>query len=370
MLRRIYCSLEHIDYSICTLEFESRRESYYWVLEALGLYRPKVYEMSRLNLTNTVLSKRKLLKLVSNGFMRGWNDPRMPTIKGLRRRGYTPEILNAFCREIGVTRNENVVQYERLAAQARASLHETAPRVMAVLKPLKVTITGLDGAISNKELTVPDFPFDPARGSHTVAIESTIYIDESDFRTVDSEDFYGLAVGKIVGLKYACWIRCDSMVTNPETGAPVELLCTAMPESEDAAVKPKSAIQWVPASSAVTAEVRVYNSLFTTEEPSDEKWEEELNPESEVVHLNAKIDASVFKWSPVPEKHFQFERLGFFVTDFDSAKEPVANDASTKLIFNMTVSLRDSRPKAPGAPSRSRKEEQAKQLAEKQVSLW
>ena len=180
-------SIEHIDYSICTLEFESRRESYYWVLEALDLYRPKVYEMSRLNITNTVLSKRKLLKLVVSGFMHGWNDPRMPTIKGLRRRGYTPAILNAFCNDIGVTRNENVVEYERLAAIARNQLHETAPRVMAVIRPLRVQITGLAEVIPNPLLTVPDFPFDPARGSHELAIEPVIFIDETDFRLVDSE---------------------------------------------------------------------------------------------------------------------------------------------------------------------------------------
>ena len=151
------------------------------------------------------------------------------------------------------------------------------------------------------------------------------------------------------------------------TGKPIELLCTALPLSEDSAAKPKSTIQWVPASHAVSAEVRVYNSLFVTEEPSDEKWEEELNPDSEVIYTDSLVDASIFKWNPKPETHFQFERLGFFVTDFDSPPEPVANDPSRKLIFNMTVSLRDSKPKAAGAPNKSRKEEQAKQLAEKQV---
>ncbi|CAM9115400.1 unnamed protein product [Ectocarpus fasciculatus] len=361
-------SLEEIDYSICTLEFESRRESYYWVLEALDMYRPKVYEMSRLNMTNTILSKRKLLKLVTSKFMDGWDDPRMPTIKGLRRRGYTREIINAFCRDIGVTRNENLVEYERLAAIARAQLHESAPRVMAVLDPLKVIITGLDDALSSRSLSVPDFPFAPERGSHNVTIESEIYIDQSDFRLEDSSDYFGLAVNKIVGLKCACWIHCDSVIMDAE-GKPVELRATAVRENTEATTKPKSTIQWVPVSTSVTAEVRLYGNLFKVDEPSDDKWEDDLNPDSRVIHANAKIDPSVYNWKPVPESHFQFERIGFFVADFDSTAEPVANDPANKLIFNLTVGLKDSRPKAAGAPNRSRKEEQAKQLAEKQAKM-
>jgi len=210
-------SLEHIDYSICTLEFESRRESYYWVLEALQLYRPKVYEMSRLNISYTVLSKRKLLKLVNGKVVRGWDDPRMPTIKGLRRRGYTAKILNAFCNEIGVTRNENTVQYERLAATARNVLHETSPRVMAVLDPILVVLSGVPDDAS-EPITVPDFPFDPSRGSHTVDLGSRVYIDQSDFREVDSEDYFGLAPNKAVTLKYAHKIHCDT-VEKDDSGA-------------------------------------------------------------------------------------------------------------------------------------------------------
>jgi glutaminyl-tRNA synthetase len=362
-------SLEDIDYSICTLEFESRRESYYWVLEALDMYRPKVYEMSRLNMTNTLLSKRKLLKLVKNNFMDGWDDPRMPTIKGLRRRGYTREIINTFCRDIGVTRNENLVEYERLAAIARSQLHETAPRVMAVLRPLKVIVSGLEEVISNNVLEVPDFPFAPERGTHNVVIENEIYIDHADFRMEDSSDYYGLAPGgKLVGLKSACWLRCDS-VSVDDAGQPTEVRATAVKDTGDSADKPKSTIQWVPVNTCTSAEVRVYGNLFVVDTPSDEHWEAELNPDSRVVYPDAKIDASIFKWKPVPETHYQFERIGFFVADFSSSAEPVANDESSKLIFNMTVSLKDSRPKAAGAPSRSRKEEQAKQLADKQAKM-
>jgi len=353
-------SLEHIDYSICTLEFETRRESYFWVLEALDLYRPKVYEMSRLNVSYTVLSKRKLLKLVMNGFMRGWDDPRMPTIKGLRRRGYTPAILNAFCKDIGATRNANVVQYERLNAFARNGLHETSPRAMAVLQPLKVEISGRDLSGAAGDITIPNFPFDPTRGSHTVRIENTVFIDKADFRTEDSEDYFGLAPGKVVGLKYAFRVRCESVETNA-AGEVVLVRVVALPDSELAEDKPKGSIQWVPASSAVPIEARIYNPLFTVEEPTDAGWEAELNPESEIVNTGALVDPSLLSWNPVPEMHFQFERLGFFVVDKDSTEG--------KIVLNMTVNLKDSKPKEAGAPNRSRKEEQARAAAEKLAKM-
>jgi glutaminyl-tRNA synthetase len=287
--------------------------------------------MSRLNVSYTVLSKRKLLKLVMNGFMRGWDDPRMPTIKGLRRRGYTPAIINAFCKDIGATRNANVVQYERLNAHARNGLHETSPRVMAVLQPLKLVISGRDLAGDAANITVPDFPFDPTRGSHVLRIENEVYIDRSDFRLEDSEDYFGLAPGKVVGLKYAFRVRCESVETNG-SGAPVLLRCVALPDSDLAEDKPKGSIQWVPASTAVPIEVRIYNPLFTVEEPTDEGWEAELNPESEVVMSGALADPSIRNWKPVPEKHFQFERIGFFVIDRDTTAD--------RLVANMTVNLK------------------------------
>lgn len=357
-------SLEHIDYSICTLEFETRRESYYWVLEALDLYRPKVYEMSRLNISYTVLSKRKLLKLVMNGYMRGWDDPRMPTIKGLRRRGYSPTIMNAFCREIGVTRNFNTVQYERLAAVARNTLHETSPRVMAVLHPLKVVLTGAADLL-NKEIVVNDFPFDASRGSHVVKMEEVIYIDRSDFRMVDEDDYYGLAPGKMVGLKYAFRVVCDDVETNAN-GEPVSLRCSVLRDEDRADEKPKTSIQWVPSSTAVSLEVRLYSHLFNAEEPSDDNWEAELNQQSEVVVATALADLSI-KAHIAAEKHVQFERIGFFVLDKDSKL------VDNKFVYNLTVNLKDSKPKSAVGPgssaSRSRKEEQEKQLAEKMARL-
>ncbi len=363
-------SLEHIDYSICTLEFETRRESYFWVLEALDLYRPKVYEMSRLNISYTVLSKRKLLKLVMNGYMRGWDDPRMPTIKGLRRRGYSPVIMNAFCREIGVTRNFNTVQYERLNSVARQQLHETSPRVMAVLKPLKVILTGKD--LSNKdsttEITIPDYPFDTTRGNHVIHLENTIYIDRNDFRMEDDKDYFGLAPKKMVGLKYAFRIICDEVELD-SNGEPILLKCSILSDTDRPDEKPKTSIQWVPASTAIPIEARLYSTLFTVEEPGDDTWEQELNPESEVVMTNALVDPSL-KIHAAAEKHVQFERLGFFVFDKDS------DLANNKFVLNLTVNLKDSKPKpaagAAGAASsanRSRKEEQEKQLAEKLVSF-
>lgn len=326
--------------------------------------------MSRLNISYTVLSKRKLLKLVMNGYMRGWDDPRMPTIKGLRRRGYSPAIMNAFCREIGVTRNFNTVQYERLASVARSTLHETSPRVMAVLKPLKVILTGRDLSMkdSTTEITIADFPFDASRGSHVVHIENTIYIDRNDFRMQDEDDYFGLAPNKMVGLKYAFRIWCDEVEVD-SNGEPVLLKCSILSETDRPNEKPKTSIQWVPASTAVPVEARLYSHLFTVEEPSDATWEQELNPESEVVMSSALADPSL-KIHAAAEKHVQFERLGFFVFDKD------CDFNNNKFVVNLTVNLKDSKPKpaagAAGSSSanRSRKEEQERQLAEKMVCCF
>eukprot|EP00605_Chrysophyceae_sp_TOSAG23-4_P001647 GSChrysophyteH1.ASY1.ANO1.1808.1 assembled CDS len=317
-------SLEHIDYSICTLEFETRRESYYWLLEALDLYRPKVYEMSRLNLTNTVLSKRRLLKLVNGGFMRSWSDPRMPTIQGLR------------------------------PAQARTVLHETSPRIMGVVEPIKV-VTHLD---------VPNFPFDVTRGTHPVPLPTPnadgnveLYIDNGDFRMVDDPDFFGLAPNKMVGLRYYARIFCESVDCNAD-GKPMLLHC---------------------ASDIVPVELRVYNNLFIVEEPTDD-WEAELNPLSEEVK-KCYVDSSVFLWNPTPETAFQLERLGFVnidnvdspvPKDFVARERPDTTPGSTprQLVMNMTVSLNSSKPRSENstssAPNRSRKAEEVALAAEKE----
>jgi glutaminyl-tRNA synthetase len=238
---------------------------------------------------------------------------------------------------------------------------------MAVLNPLKVVISGRPSNHSEPPgsflCTVPDFPFDPSRGSHPLLLAGDeIYIDQADFRTEDSEEYFGLAPGKVVGLKYAFRLQCDAYETDAATGLPCLLRCTALPDAaptDDRDGKPKVAIQWVPAATSVAAEVRLYSTLFTVEEPSDATWESELNPESEVVLAAARVDPSVLRWKPRPEMHFQFERVGFFVVDKDTR----GDDA---LVFNLTVNLKDSKPKAAGAgPGKSRKEEQARQLAEK-----
>ncbi|CAM9252052.1 unnamed protein product, partial [Chrysoparadoxa australica] len=344
-------SLEDIDYSICTLEFETRRESYYWLLQALGIYRPKVYEFSRLNITYTVLSKRKLLKLVQSGTVRGWDDPRMPTIKGLRRRGYLPEILNRFCEDIGVSRTENVVEHERLQQVARLHLNESTKRVMAVLSPVKVLITNLG---AQRLLDVPDKPQDPSCGAtHKVLLCENIFIDAADFREVDSSDYYGLAPGKMVGLRYAGIMRCDEVVKG-EGGETKMLKCSLM-EGVD---RPKGVITWVPQEGSLRCELRLYNNLFTVPNP-DENWEAQLNPESEVVVSGAFVDPSVMLGEPSVGTSFQFERQGFFALDKDT------DPTNGKFVFNRVETLKEGGIKK--QPGKSRKDELEANIAAKEA---
>ena len=282
--------------------------------------------------------------------MRGWDDPRMPTISGLRRRGYTADIINSFCKDIGVTRNENLIQYERLSAIARGALHECSVRVMAALSPLKVIIKDAEEQL----LDVPDFPHEPSRGSHDLTFEGTVYIDSSDFRMEDDPDYFGLAPGKMVNLKYASTIRCVNVKTDKKNN-PVLLECVIVPKEEVAAQKPKGTISWVPKTGAIKAEVRLYDSLFTVEEPS-EAWESELNPKSEII-VSALIDPSLNRLPYCAGLAVQFERLGFFTFDSDTKEDAV--------VFNRTVLLKDSKPKDTKSAGKSRKAEQEKALADK-----
>lgn len=340
-------SLEHIDYSICTLEFESRREPYYWILWALDLYRPKVYEMSRLNVQYTVLSKRRLLKLVNQNFVRGWDDPRMPTISGLRRRGYTKDILNTFCNDVGATRAMNVVEMNKLQQTARLILADTTRRAMAALDPIRVDITNwneLPSYTDESTVTyeVQNSPTDPSMGSHTITMTPTIYLDSTDFRMEDSSTYYGLAPNKAVGLKYHGGnFICDEVIQN-ETGKVVALK-GRLDVSEDRP-RPKTYISWVP-STGIPCQIRVYNHLFTVGEPT-EQWEEELNPESETVYEQAIIDPSVRemvdakfvdKWKS--NVAFQLERIGYFCVDLDTTYDSSTN--SGLLVLNRTVSLKE-----------------------------
>ena len=345
-------SLEHIDYSICTLGFESRREPYYWILWALDMYRPQVYEMSRLNIEYTVLSKSRLIKLVNSKKVRGWDDPRMPTISGLRRRGYTKDILNSFCNDVGATKAMNIIEMEKLSHTARLNLSETSRRAMAALDPIKVVITNYNEKVAalkegeSMTFEVQNSPTDASLGSHTITLTDVIYIDASDFRLEDSSSYYGLAPNKAVGLKYYGGnLVCDDVVQ--ENGKIVELKCNL--QSREEAKKPKSYITWVP-KDGIKCEVRVYNHLFLVTEPSD-RWEEELNPENEIVYSNAIVDPSVSEY--VDAKHvdkwksnnaLQFERFGYFVvedldTRYDSLKKKGA------LVFNRTVNLKEEKEK-------------------------
>jgi len=342
-------SLERVDYSICTLEFETRREPYYWILWALDMFRPKVYEMSRLNLEYTVLSKRRLLKLVDANYVRGWSDPRMPTISGLRRRGYTKEIINTFCNDVGATRAMNVVQMDKLFQVARQTLNDTTRRAMVALDPIKViignfaelvTTSGGDGGMT---FDVQNSPTDASLGSHTVTLTEIIYIDSEDFRVEEDPNFYRLTPGKPVGIKYQGGnLVCDEVILD---GPKIKELRCRVDVSEER-VKPKAHITWVP-SDGLACEVRIYNHLFTETEPSD-RWEEELNPESEIVHPNAIVDPSVLSlvdkenvdiWES--NQALQFERLGYFVVDVDTTFDSTTKEG--KLVFNRTVSLKEDK---------------------------
>lgn len=345
-------SLEDIDYSICTLEFETRREPYYWILWALDMFRPNVYEMSRLNIQYTVLSKRRLLKLVNNKIVRGWNDPRMPTLSGYRRRGFTPEIINKFCTDLGATRAANVIEMEKLFTTARGILSEKTQRAMAALEPIKIVVTNWEEAKDNNGVgmvfEVQNSPTDPSMGSHNIEVTSNLYIDASDFRLVDEKDYYGLAPNKAVGLKYYGGnLICDEVIfkegaDGKDISQIKELKCRL--DNAEGRAKPKTWISWVPAETAIPCEIRVYNHLFTVPEPTD-LWEEEINPESEIVYKNAFVDPSV--QALVDKKDvsliksnqaLQFERMGYFVVDVDSTYE---SNGKGRLVFNRTVTLKE-----------------------------
>mmetsp|Transcript_36528 Transcript_36528/g.111982 ORF Transcript_36528/g.111982 Transcript_36528/m.111982 type:complete len:713 (+) Transcript_36528:238-2376(+) len=341
-------ALEHVDYSICTLEFETRRESYYWVLDALDLYRPKVFEMSRLNVSHVVLSKRKLTKLVDNGHVVGWDDPRMPTISGLRRRGYSAAAVNAFCRDVGVTRNENFIEYARLQHFARADLEERAPRRMAVRDPLPVTLTG--DASHFKGYDAPNHPTDASFGTRSLTLTHNVFIERDDFREADDKDFYGLAPLKWVRLRWCACVRCVSV--DKKDGKVVGITC----EVGDPGSDPKGKLHWVSDADSTPCELRDYGHLFRVGKVEDD-WESQINPESLVARKTALVDASVGS-RPDDFAPVQFERLGFYCCDPDS------KDGA--LVFNLTVSLKtgDVAKKVAGV---SRKAEQEAQAAKKEA---
>ena len=329
-------SLEGITHSICTLEFVNNRELYDWVLDALNVYHPQQIEFARLGLTYTVLSKRKLIQLVKGGFVRGWDDPRMPTICGMRRRGYTPEAIRDFCSRIGVARAENLVEYSLLEFCVREHLNAIAPRTMAVLDPIKVVIENYPEG----QVEWFDMPFSQdgsVEGSRKVPFSRELYIERDDFREDPPKKFHRLFPGSEVRLRYAYYVTCKDVIKDAD-GNIVELRCTYDPESKGGATpdgrKIKGTIHWVSVPHAVSAEVRLYEHLFTSPTPGNTpegvEFTDLLNPDSMRV-VTAQVEPALAEF-PAGSR-VQFERLGYFCVDPDS--KPGAP------VFNRTVTLKD-----------------------------
>ena len=330
-------SIEGITHSICTLEFENHRPLYDWFLDALGVHHPQQIEFARLELTYTVMSKRKLLELVEGGHVTGWDDPRMPTLCGLRRRGYTPESIRNFCSDVGVARFVSTIDVVRLENAVREHLNKVAPRVMAVLRPLKVVIDNWPED-QIEELDAINNPEDASAGTRKVPFSKVIYIERDDFLEDAPKKFFRLAPGREVRLRYAYFITCTDVVKD-DNGEVIELHCTYDPatrggDSPDGR-KVKGTLHWVSAARAVKAEVRLYDRLFTDPDPDNAKHEKDykefLNPNSLEALSNCKLEPSLS--GVKPGDRYQFERLGYFCVDPDST--------DGQPIFNRTVSLRD-----------------------------
>ena len=331
-------SLERITHSICTLEFENHRPLYDWLIEELDLYHPQQIEFARLNLTHMMMSKRKLLELVETKSVSGWDDPRMPTIAGIRRRGYTPEAMRAFCEEIGVTKFNGLTEIVVLENAVRADLNKTSNRVMAVINPIKVVIENYPDDLV-EEMDAINNPEDPSAGSRLVPFSKTLYIEKDDFMETPHKQFFRMSPGREVRLRWGYLVTCQSVVKDPATGEVIELRCTYDPLTKGGNApdgrKVKSTIHWVSAAHAVTAEVRLYDHLFSianvADIPDGEDWKNYLNPKSLVVVPEAKLERSL--GTAQPGYRCQFERLGYFCVDKDSTPD--------KLVFNRTVTLKD-----------------------------
>lgn len=329
-------SIENITHSLCTLEFETRRASYYWLLDALSLYQPYVWEYSRLNITNTVMSKRKLNRLVTEKWVDGWDDPRLMTLAGLRRRGVTATSINSFVRGIGITRSDcSMLRLDRLEYHVREELNKTVPRTMVVLNPLKVVITNMEASVIELDAKKwPDAPEDDLSSLYKIPFSNVVYIEHSDFRMTDSKDYYGLAPGKSVLLRYAFPIKCTEVILGDDNASIVEVHAEYDFAKKS---KPKGVLHWVSESSPgidpLTVEVRLFDKLFSSEDPAElDNWLDDLNPQSKVVISDAYAVSSL-KDAAIGDR-FQFERLGYFAVDKDSSPE--------KLVFNRIVTLRDS----------------------------
>jgi len=332
-------SIEGITHSICTLEFEDHRPLYEWCIEQLGIFPSRQIEFARLNLTYTVMSKRKLLELVEQGHVQGWDDPRVPTISGLRRRGYTPESIRDFCDRIGLAKRESMVEIALLEHCLREDLNKRAQRVMAVLRPLKVVITNYP---ENKveEIEAVNNPEDESMGTRLIPFSREIYIEQDDFQEDPPKKFFRLSPGREIRLKHAYYITCENVVKDENTGEIIELHCTYDPESRGGWTKDarrvKGTSHWVSAAHAVQAEVRIYEHLFTKEDPSDVgegvDFKTLINPNSLEILTDCLVEPALKK--AITGDRFQFMRQGYFCVDPDSTGD--------KPVFNRTVSLRDT----------------------------
>ncbi|MBM4271555.1 MAG: glutamine--tRNA ligase/YqeY domain fusion protein [Deltaproteobacteria bacterium] len=332
-------SIENITHSICTLEFENNRPLYDWYLDALELKsHPQQIEFARLNLSFTILSKRRLIELVEKGYVGGWNDPRMPTLAGMRRRGYTPEAIRNFCDRIGVAKNDSIVDVALLEHCVREDLNEKAPRVMAVLRPLKVIIDNYPEG-KEEEFDCPYHPQNAGMGSRKVPFSRVIYIDREDFLEHPPKKFYRLAPGREVRLRYGYFVKCVNVVKDPATGEVREIHCTYDPGTRSGFApdgrKVEATIHWVSAVHSLPAEVRLYDRLFQTANPLEEGPDITgfLNPKSLEVLRSCRVEPSLV--NAAPGSRFQFERVGYFCTDS-------IDSSGGNLVFNRTVSLRDS----------------------------
>ena len=332
-------SIEHITHSVCTLEFEDHRPLYDWFLDELDIYHSQQIEFARLNLTHTVLSKRRLIQLVDDGNVNGWDDPRLPTISGLRRRGYTPEAIREFCDRIGVAKRDNTVSIALLEHALRDDLNKRSPRVMGVLDPLKVVIENYPEGKSEDIVSVNN-PEDMSMGERNIPFSRTVYIEKDDLREESPPKFYRLSPGREVRLKDAYYITCTGVVKDETTGEVIELRATYDPDTHGGTSsdgrKVRGTSHWVSADHAVDAEVRIYDHLFSTEDPDDVPdggtFIENLNPESLVVLKSCKLEQGLDKAKP--GERFQFLRQGYFCVDPDSTPEAP--------VFNRTVPLRDT----------------------------
>ncbi|UCG22242.1 MAG: glutamine--tRNA ligase/YqeY domain fusion protein [Deltaproteobacteria bacterium] len=332
-------SIEGITHSICTLEFEDHRPLYDWFLKELAVYQPQQIEFARLNLTHTVMSKRKLLRLVEEGYVRGWDDPRMPSISGLRRRGYTPEAIKDFCERIGLAKKDSMVDIKLLEWCIREDLNKNVPRVMGVLRPLRVVIENYPED-QVEELEAINNPEDPSMGTRMVPFSRVLYLERDDFKEDPPRKWFRLAPGREVRLRYGYYITCVDVVKDEKTGEVVELRCTYDPATKGGwspdGRKVRGTLHWVSAAHAIEGEVRLYDYLFRKPNPEEVKegsdFKSNVNLNSlEVLH-SCRLEPSVA--GATPGSRYQFERLGYFCLDSDSTVN--------KLVFNRTVTLRDT----------------------------